>query len=105
MQQVVTTQPLENVRDEFQNHLAQFLETELQLGHTFTALASTEQTLGNAERFGHAKGDASKAVAAIRKFLDRVEDTQARSELAERCTELERAIDALSPGVNGKTPS
>lgn len=85
----------ENLWGEFQEHLARFLETELQLGYTFAALATTERVLGNGERFRVAKGDAAKAAAAIRKFLNRIDDTEIRRKADERCTQLERSIHLL----------
>ena len=45
--------------------------------------------------FRMAKDDASKAAAAARKFLIRIEDPQTRASATDRCQELERAIDEL----------
>jgi hypothetical protein len=85
----------EDLRGQFQRHLAGFVESEIQLGHTFAALAATEQILGNTQHFRIAKGDAAKAMATIRKFLNRIEDNKVRASTANRCDELERKIENL----------
>jgi hypothetical protein len=47
------------------------------------------------QHFRRAKEDAAKAVTAIRKFLNRIEDAEIRTAAADRCDELERSLRDL----------
>ena len=84
-----------DIRSQFQQHLTQFVDTEIQLGYTFAALAITERVLGNMNHFRLAKDDATKALAVVRKFLNRIDDAETRDLAAVRCGELEQAIAEL----------
>jgi hypothetical protein len=79
-----------------QRLLGEFLDSELQLGFTFTEIALTERNHGNVEHFHHAKRDAEIAAATIRKFLPKLNDVVARKTVRQRCTELEGAVSGLA---------
>jgi hypothetical protein len=85
----------ENVQDQFQHQLTRFVDTEIQLGYTFAALAITERIMGNMEHFRLSREDATKALAAVRKFLNHINDTESRASVVIRCQELEQAIGDL----------
>ena len=78
-----------------QRLLVDFLRQELQLGFTFADFAASERILGNIAHSERARDHAATAASAIRKFLNRVENLETRSNINQRCTELEGAVGAL----------
>lgn len=92
----VETNQFEELIAQSRGQLVEFLYTEVQLGFTFIDMAATERDFGNLDHFEHAKRDVKKAIDTIRHFLDRVENTETRAGLSDRCTDLERALAAFS---------
>lgn len=88
-------QQFEALRQQSQGHLIDFMKSEIQLGFTFTEWAVTERDSGNKEHFEHAKHDAERALETIQRFLNRIESTEVRTVVSDRCEELQQAVAAL----------
>jgi hypothetical protein len=81
----LSNEDFKKLRDQSEQRLAEFIALELQLGFTFAEAPSSEQ----------AKKEARKALATIYHFLDRITNPNLRSDIANRCLDLEKAISVL----------
>jgi hypothetical protein len=92
----------DELRTQSQRCMIQFLETELQLGFTFVDSAAYQRALGQAQHSQRTIEEARKAVTAIHRFLGRIDSIEIRDAIADRCSQLDRAVAALevaSPSV------
>jgi len=90
----VDWQRFEELRAQSQRCLIQFLEAELELGFTFVDSAAHQRDLGQAQHSLHTIGEARKAAAAIHHFLGRIDSPEIRDAIADRCSQLDRALPA-----------
>ena len=98
----VDPQRFDELRAQSQRCLIQFLEVEVQLGFTFVDSAAYQRDLGQAQHSHQTIGEARKAVATIQHFLGRIDSTEIRDAIADRCSQLDRVVAALevaSPSV------
>lgn len=91
----VRPEHFEELRAQAQRCLIDFLDAEIQLGFTFVEAAAYERKLGQTEHSRHTRDEASKAVASIHHFLDRISNPKIRQAIAGRCAELDHAVAAL----------
>ncbi len=85
----------EELREQSQRCLVDFLNVEINLAFTFVDRAAVERDQGNFDHYRHTKAEARKAVNTLHQFVDRVSNPQVRAAIRERSAELERAIAAL----------
>ncbi|HTF68458.1 MAG TPA: hypothetical protein VK638_37845 [Edaphobacter sp.] len=85
----------EELRAQSQRLLIAFVNGEIQLGFTFAESAAMERDLGNIQHYQQAKRHLEEAVTTIRRFLNRIANTETRTAAANGCAELERALAAL----------
>ena len=79
----------EALRAESDKRLIDFLQAELAIGTTLVESAKLAKESGHMEHFEQAKEAAETAAATVRRFMDQIQDGPARSEIAERLTELD----------------
>src|ERR1700675_3231434 len=85
----------EDLAQQSQRVLLEFLETELALGATFIELALTERNLGNSEHFERSKRDAEIASQTARRLANKLVRGESRASVEERCTEVDEKISSL----------
>ncbi|MEP6534559.1 MAG: hypothetical protein ABJF23_04535 [Bryobacteraceae bacterium] len=83
------------LKAESQRLLAGFLESEIELGHTFASVAASERASGNLPHCERAKGHGIVAVAAIRRFVTRIENMDTKAAIEKGCDELEQALSEV----------
>lgn len=76
-------------------NLIAFLRTEVALGFTFAKLASIELELQEWEGFERARKIAYSAVETVRRFEDRIMDSEIQRELNQRGSELQAVLFSL----------
>jgi hypothetical protein len=76
------------LRAQSQHCLIRFLTLEIELGFTLVDLDHIQHSQ-------HAKAEARNAVETIRHFLHRIANPEIRDAMADRCSELDRAVAAL----------
>jgi hypothetical protein len=77
-----------------QENLVTFLRIEVELASTFKRMAKTTD---DPERRAKLRGDAQKAVSAIRHFAERTTDKSIRAELNRAANKLDRRMGAATP--------
>ena len=80
------------LRSAHQKVLCGFIKADLGTGFAFVELAKSHRDQGARQ---HAKERAIRVVETIRRFVDSVEEPEARRQFMKRLTELEEAISAL----------
>jgi hypothetical protein len=83
------------LRIKSQTQLIDFIETEIQLGFTFLAVAVSSRVRGNREHFLQAKRDAVVAAETALRFLERVASEETRTAAHQHYLELNQAIETL----------
>ena len=94
----------QELHDQADRNLIDFLRIELDLGFTFASVAKTERDLGNHEHAKKSKQRAITAAGSVRYFQQRVPNRHVRSSIAERCAELERVIASIDAESGSAIP-
>jgi hypothetical protein len=81
----------DDLRDQGQQRLIEFLLTDLDLGYTYVRMAQTRQEGGDRERLLQ---NARKVLETTRRFEGRIADAKAWTAIHEQADELERLIFA-----------
>ena len=89
------SQQFEELLQQSQVQLVNFLHSELKLGRTFAEMTAYERRTGNLEHAELGKHHVGQAIQAIRKFSDRVSNEDTREQILKECMELERTLDTL----------
>ena len=85
----------ERIQAKTQDQFVDFIRNELQLARAAIRSAANAKDSGHIEEYQHAKAAAEKAREAARGFIDRIQDEQARSDIAQVAAELERLIQTI----------
>ena len=91
----------QELHDEADRNLIDFLRIELDLGFTFAKVAKTEHDLGNLEHAEKSKQRAIAAMESARYFQQRLPNPEAKRSVSGRCAELDRLIAAIDTGESG----
>jgi hypothetical protein len=94
---------VQDLHDQANRNLIDFLRIELDLGFTFASVAKTEHDMGNLEHAEQSKQRAITAIESVRYFEERVPNQDAKRSIADRCAELERVIAAIDAGESRST--
>lgn len=100
---VVMLPDVQDLHDQANRNLIDFLRIELDLGFTFASVAKTEHDMGNLEHAEQSKQRAITAIESVRYFEERVPNRDAKRSIADRCAELERVIAAIDAGESRST--
>jgi O-methyltransferase involved in polyketide biosynthesis len=82
----------EALRAEAEERLIDFLVGEIQTGVRWAEMALIAKDTGDADNYVKAKESAEKVAKTVQRFMDLVQNGQARREIAKRLAELERLL-------------
>jgi hypothetical protein len=88
----VTGVDFEELREQTQQRLVEFLETDLDLAFTFVRMAQTREKANARNRLLR---NARRVLEAVRRFEGRIVDAKAWSTVHERADELERLLSTF----------
>jgi len=86
----------DELRSKTQETLIAFLRAELDLGSTLVQSALIAAAEDHSDHYEQAKGNATAAADTIRRFIGQVEDQQAKAEIDQRLSELDRLFSKLT---------
>jgi hypothetical protein len=80
------------LRQDLQLQLVEFLRTDLELARIFVESARRELKMGEFENYGRLLGEATKAINTLHCFGEKVSDPQRKAEIQRELEEIEKLL-------------
>jgi hypothetical protein len=80
------------LRQDLQLQLVEFLRTDLELARIFVESARRELKMGEFESYGRLLGEATKAITTLHYFGEKVSDPQRKAEIQRELEEIEKLL-------------